>query len=165
MYLPERIYDDPVNVLVMRVYYLALVMLFIAGVSCPAMAAGEDAKYSYVTVRDVNIELNKNQALIHVNYVLDDGTQLIVLLLGKQDIKNKLVKMLNYEDAKVSSIEMTHADLILDGISYTYGRGIYWFPCHKFNVVIPRLTVSSPQVTREYKDTSEFPNGIGYFSP
>ena len=35
MYPPERIYDDPVNVLVMRVYYLALAMLFIAGVSCP----------------------------------------------------------------------------------------------------------------------------------
>jgi hypothetical protein len=149
----------------MRVYFIALAMLLIAGVTCPVMAAGEDAKYSYITVRDVHIELNKNQALIHVDYALDDGTQFIVLLLGKQDIKNKLVKMLNYEDAKVSSIEMTHADLVLDGISYTYGRGIYWFPSQKFNVVIPDLKVSSPQVTREYSMTSEFPNGIGYFSP
>lgn len=149
----------------MRVYFIALTLLLITAVCGPVMAAGEDAKYSYITVRDVHIELNKNQALIHVNYVLDDGTQLIVLLLGKQDIKNKLLKILNYEDAKVSNIEMTHADLVLDGISYTYGRGIYWFPSHKFNVVIPDLKVSSPQVTREYKMTSEFPNGMGYFSP
>jgi len=149
----------------MRVYFIALTLLLITAVCGPVMAVGEDAKYSYITVRDVHIELNKNQALIHVNYVLDDGTQLIVLLLGKQDIKNKLLKILNYEDAKVSNIEMTHADLVLDGISYTYGRGIYWFPSHKFNVVIPDLKVSSPQVTREYKMTSEFPNGMGYFSP
>jgi len=149
----------------MRVYFIALTLLLITAVCYPVMAASEDAKYSYITVRDVHIELNKNQALIHVNYVLDDGTQLIVLLLGKQDIKNKLLKILNYEDAKVSSIEMTHADLVLDGISYTYGRGIYWFPSHKFNVVIPDLKVSSPQVTREYRMTSEFPNGMGYFSP
>ena len=107
--------------------------------------------------------LERGHALIHVDYRIDEGTHLIVLLLGKQDLKAKILKMVNYEDATIKNIEMDSADLIVDHIAYDYGKGIYWFPEHQFNVRIPVLTVITPQVKRVYSDTTVFPDGIGYF--
>jgi hypothetical protein len=88
----------------------------------------------------------------------------IVLLLGKQDLKNRLLTVLNYEDAEVKNLDLNSAELVVDDVSYSYGRGVYWFPSHTFNVLIPTLRVTTPQVSREYADVNEIPNGIGYFA-
>ncbi len=44
----------------------------------------------------------------------------------------------------------------LDGLR----RGSDWFPAHTFGVVVPSLTVSSPQETRQFTRTDAFPRGI-----
>jgi hypothetical protein len=149
---------------VMRVSAIAILVILVAGMAAPVLAANNE-RYSYITIQDMNIILKKDHAVIKVNYTIDQGTQLIVFLLGKQDLRNKLLKVLNYEDAVVRNIEMNNAEIEINSIAYDYGRGIYWFPDHRFNVVIPELRVSSPQVTREYFMTREFPDGIGYFDP
>jgi len=88
----------------------------------------------------------------------------IVILLGTQDIKNKILKILNYDDAHVKNVDFESAEVLVPDVAYDYGRGVYWFPDHMFNVVIPYLKVNTPQVSREYYVTNEFPNGMGYFS-
>jgi hypothetical protein len=95
---------------------------------------------------------------------VDEGTRFIFFLLGKQDLKNKLLKILNYEDAKIQRIDLSSADFTVYNASYSYGKGIYWYPSHDFNVVIPSLTVQSPQTIRNFNNTKQFPGGMGFFA-
>jgi hypothetical protein len=148
----------------MRVSAIAILMLLVVGMAVPVLATNSE-RYSYITIQDMTINLEKDHAVIRVNYTIDSGTQLIVLLLGKQDLRNKILKVLNYEDATVRSVDMNNAEIVINDIAYDYGRGIYWFPDHNFNVMIPELRVITPQVTREYSNRMNFPDGIGYFDP
>ncbi len=147
----------------MRAYALAVLILILLGLTAPVLAAGDD-RYSYITVENIRIRLDNGTAVIHVNYSVDDGTRFIFFLLGKQDLKNKLLKILNYEDAKIQRIDLSSADFTVDNASHSYGNGIYWYPSHDFNVVIPSLTVQSPQATRDFTDTKQFPGGMGFFA-
>lgn len=128
----------------------------------PVIAVTEE-KYGYITVKDMNITLERGKAYIDIHYTLDEPTRLIVLLLGKQDLKNRLLRILNYEDAEFVHIGMDKASLIVKDVSYNYGRGVYWFPAHRFNIMIPSLRVITPQTSRIFQATREIPNGIGYF--
>jgi hypothetical protein len=146
----------------MKTRAIAVLCIIFISMAVPVLAAN-DERYSYITINDMTINLDKGQANIKVNYSIDTGTQLIVYLLGKQDLKNKLLKVLNYEDATVKNVEMNSAEIQVNDISYDYGKGIYWFPEHEFNVLIPNLKVVSPQVTREYHNTKKFADGMGFF--
>ena len=147
----------------MRAYAMALLILLRMSCAAPALAASED-RYSYITVEDVRIRLDNGTAIIHVSYSVDEGTRFIFFLLGKQDLKNKLLKILNYEDAKIQRIDLSSADFTVYNASYSYGKGIYWYPSHDFNVVIPSLSVQSPQATRNFTSTKQFPGGMGFFA-
>jgi hypothetical protein len=147
----------------MRARAVVLLILLLMSCAAPALAASDD-RYSYITLEDVRIRLDNGTAVIHVNYTVDDGTRLVLFLLGKQDLKNKLLKILNYDDAKIQRIDLSSADLIVDNASISYGKGIYWYPSHDFNVVIPSLTVQSPQAARNFINTTHFPEGMGFFA-
>ncbi len=147
----------------MRGLVLALLILSLLACTPPALGAGDD-RYSYITVEEVQVRLDNGTAIIHVNYSVDDATRFIFFLLGKQDLKNKLLKILNYEDAKIQRIDLSSADFTVYNASYSYGKGIYWYPSHEFNVLIPSLSVQSPQTTRNFINTTEFPGGMGFFA-
>ena len=140
----------------------ALLILILLGCTAPALAANDD-RYSYITVEDVQIRLDNGTAVIHVNYSVDEGTRFIFFLLGKQDLRDKLLKILNYEDAKIQRIDLSSADFTVYNASHSYGKGIYWYPAHDFNVVIPSLTVQSPQTTRTFYNDDTVPGGDGFF--
>jgi hypothetical protein len=139
-------------------------LIFMTVLTAPALATTTD-KYGYITIQAVNITLDGEKANIDVNYTLDEPTRVIVLLLGKQDLKNRLLTVLNYDDAEVKNIDLNNAELVVDDVSYSYGRGVYWYPSHTFNVLIPTLRITTPQVSREYAAVNEIPNGMGYFAP
>jgi hypothetical protein len=147
----------------MRAYAVILLILMSVSLVISVQAANEE-RYSYITIQDVQIQLDNESAVIHVNYKVEENTRFIFFLLGKQDLKNKLMKILNYQDARVNRIDLSNADLIVEDAALSYGSGIYWFPSHEFNIVIPKLTVSSPQATRNFTMTREFPGGMGYFA-
>lgn len=145
--------------------YITVMLLFFLTLSMvvPVMAANED-RYSYITVKDIQIQLDNGSAVIHVNYKVDEGTRFIFFLLGKQDLKNKLMKILNYEDARIKRIDLSSADLTVEDAAFSYGNGIFWYPSHAFNIVVPELSVKSPQAIRNFTMTREFPSGMGYFA-
>jgi hypothetical protein len=147
----------------MRWFSVMLLFCLIISMAVPVMAANED-RYSYITVKDIRIQLDNGSAVIHVNYKVDEGTRFIFFLLGKQDLKNKLMKILNYEDARIQRIDLSSADFTVEDAAISYGEGIYWYPSHYFNIVIPELSVQSPQATRNFTMTKEFPSGMGYFA-
>ena len=147
----------------MRACAVVLLILLTASLVVPVMAAREE-RYSYITIQDVQIRLDNGSAVIHVNYKVDEGTRFIFFLLGKQDLKNKLMKILNYDDAKMKRIDLSSADFTVEEAALSYGNGIFWYPSHDFNIASPLLSVSSPQATRNFTMTREFPSGMGYFA-
>ena len=140
---------------------LGIILLFLC--AAPAMAAAEEERYGYIKIQEVTVQLRNDSATINVDYTVDEGTRLIFFLLGKQDLKNKLYHIINYTDARMMKVDLKSAVLYLDGAAYSYGKGIYWYPSHEFNVLIPSLTIKSPQVSRTFSMTDRFPDGIGYF--
>jgi len=147
----------------MRSRAIALIVLLSLCIASPVMAANEE-RYGYITVQDVNIQLDNGTAFIHVNYSVDEGTRFIFFLFGKQDLKNKLMKILNYDDAQIKRIDLSSAEFTVPSAAFSYGNGIYWYPSHEFNVAIPVLMVQTPQATRNFTMAKEFPGGMGYFS-
>jgi hypothetical protein len=146
----------------MRAQAIALFFVILLGIATPVMAA-EEMRYGYIQVQDVAVHLKNDTAIINVNYTVDEGTRIIFFLLGKQDLKNRLYHILNYDGAQMRHINLSSAEFTVDGAAYSYGKGIYWYPSHTFNVVIPSLIIRSPQITRTFSMTNVFPNGIGYF--
>lgn len=146
----------------MRARAIAMLFLISLCIVAPVIAA-ENERYGYLKISDITVQLDNGTALIDVNYSVDEGTRFIFFLFGKQDLKNKLLKILNYDDARISYINLSNAEFTVDQASYSYGDGIYWYPAHDFNVVIPNLTIKSPQVTRNFTMVKQFPGGIGYF--
>lgn len=147
----------------MRARAAAVLVLLCLCIIAPVPAASED-QYSYIKVENVRIQLDNGTAVIHVNYTVDESTRFLFFLLGKQDLKSKLLKILNYEDARVRRIDLSSADLTVDNASFSYGKGIYWYPSHEFNVVIPELTVQSPQAVKNFTMTNRFSGGMGFFA-
>ncbi|MFA4861146.1 hypothetical protein [Methanoregula sp.] len=147
----------------MRVRAVALVILLLACAVVPALAANEE-RYGYITVEDVTVQLDNGTAVINVNYSVDENTRFIFFLFGKQDLKNKLLKILNYDDARMRSINLSRAEFVVDEAAVSYGDGIYWYPSHDFNVAIPTLVVKSPQSTKNFTMAKKFPAGMGYFA-
>ena len=149
--------------MLMRARAIALIVLVSLCIASPVMAANEE-RYGYITVQDVNIQLDNGTARIHVNYTVDEGTTFFFFLLGKQDLKSKLMKILNYDDAQITRIDLSSAEFTVPSAAYSYGNGVYWYPSHDFNVAIPALIVHSPQVTQNFTMAKQFPGGMGYFA-
>jgi hypothetical protein len=147
----------------MRAHAIALLIIISLFLVTPALAANEE-RYGYITVEDVTVQLDNGTAVIHVNYAVDEGTRFIFFLLGKQDLKKKLLKILNYDEAQITRIDLSSADFIVDDAAFSYGNGIYWYPSHEFNVAIPNLTIQTPQVTRNFTMAKAFPAGMGFFA-
>jgi hypothetical protein len=147
----------------MRAYAVVLLIILTISLAVPVMAANDD-RYGYITVEQIQVQLDNGSAVIHVDYKVEENTRFIFFLLGKQDLKNKLMKILNYKDAKIKRIDLSSADFTVEDASLSYGNGIFWYPSHTFNVAVPLLSVKSPQAVRNFTMTREFPGGMGYFA-
>lgn len=140
-----------------------LVLMLISALVAPALAAG-DERYSYITVKDITVRLDKADAVVTMNYTIDDGIGFLVLLLGKSDLKQKALNVLNFNDTRVQHLDLEHIEVRVKDASDDYGQGSYWFPAHRFGVVVPSLTVITPQDVKHFENVSEFPDGLGYFA-
>ena len=102
---------------------MALLIVFILCLVTPALAANED-RYGYIKVQDVTVRLDNGTAAIHVNYAVDEGTRFIFFLLGKQDLKKKLLKILNYDDAQITRIDLSSADFKTTAAAHLPSRSL-----------------------------------------
>ena len=125
-------------------------LLLIASLLMP-LSAANDNKFSYITIEEVDIQLEGSTASISVDYRIDDIVSLLVLLLGKGDLKNKIEYILNFEQTKFNDLSMDHASVTVEGAAYDYLDGTFWFPTHQFNAEIPRLKITSPQTYRIWR--------------
>ncbi|ACL17424.1 hypothetical protein [Methanosphaerula palustris] len=144
--------------------WVAAILLLILCLSLIApVSALYENRYSYISVNTVTVHLEEKSATIDVDYTIDDEIQLLVSILGRTDLNRKVMHIINYDNARIQQIDMTHARLIVDNASNDYGAGSFWFPSHQFGVTIPDLEVTSPQTSKNFTSTAVFPKGMGYF--
>ncbi len=141
-----------------------IVLMLLSVLAAPVFAADDSARYSYISVESVSINLAKEHAVVTVDYSIDDGISLLVMLLGKSDLKKKVLEVLDFENARVQRIDLDSAVIIVSNASHDYGENTYWFPAHTFNVRIPKLVITTPQETRNFENAQEVPAGVGYFA-
>ncbi|MGC9435827.1 MAG: hypothetical protein ACP5C4_07075 [Methanomicrobiales archaeon] len=142
----------------------AMVCLFIClSFICTPVAATEMNRYSYLTVEKMVISLEGDQATITLDYTIDEAVELLVLFLGKSDLQDKVTDILNFENPRFRELSLDRSVMVVDHVALDYQDGTYWFPAQQFDVVVPHLIVRTPQSTREFNQTSQFPDGIGYF--
>ncbi|ABN57382.1 MULTISPECIES: hypothetical protein [Methanoculleus] len=147
----------------MRWLTVGIALMLVTALVLPALAADEE-RHSYITVKDVTVRLDKADAVVTMNYTIDDGIGFLVLLLGKSDLKQKALEILNFDNVSVQQLDLERIEVRVKDASNDYGQGSYWFPAHGFGVVVPSLTVITPQDVKHYEDVSEFPEGLGYFA-
>lgn len=151
----------PINFLRMRVSLVVLLGLLL--VSVPQTFASEIESGGYLTVNSVDISLKPGYADVHVTYSLEDAFRFLVLVLGENDMRSRLLAQLNFSNASVLMMNYTDADIRIYDIQTVYGDGLYWFPAHEFNINIPDVVIRTNQSCEEYENISRLENGIVYF--
>ncbi len=142
---------------------VGMVLMLAAVLVSPVMAAGEE-RYGYITVKEITIRLENEDAVVTMNYTIDGGIAFLVFLLGKADLRQKTLDILRFNDTRVQYIDLERVEVRANNVSENYGLGSYWFPAHRFGVAVPSLTVITPQDVRHYANISEFSDGFGYFA-
>jgi len=146
----------------MRYLPLVLLLLILAGFAIPVTAADPN-RMGYLSLDGVSIELHDADARIVVEYTVDPGMHLIILLLGTGDLQRKLEKALNYPGLKAGEVGLNRSVFTVEDMAESYGDRAYWFPAHDFGATFPRLTVEAPGYSLSYTNASSIPRGFGYF--
>lgn len=146
----------------MRWPFPILLVLLLTGLALPVCAAGP-GRIGYVSFDEVSIELTNEKARVEVDYTLDPGMSLVILLFGGGDLQRKLEKALNFPSTRAGEVGLTRAVFFVDDAAENYGDGAYWFPPHPFGVTFPEVRVEAPGYTLEFAMASAIPAGFGYF--
>jgi len=139
-----------------------LLALLIAGLVLPVLAA-EGNRIGYVSFQEVSIRLTNGTATAEVNYSLDPGMDLVILLFGVGDLQKKLESSLNYPSLKAEEIGLSRAVFIVPGAAEDDGNGAYWFPAHSFGVTFPRVEVNAPGHSLTFTGVEAIPVEFGFF--
>jgi len=142
--------------------YALLALILMALVLPGATAMGNNE--GYLNVDRVAITLDGADAQVRMDYNLAGGMQIIVFFLGTGDLEQKVKRVLNYEGARVEEIDTSHAVIRVENAAVDYGDGTYWFPEHRFGLIVPLVTVQTPQYTQAYRNIPLTPRGIGYYT-
>lgn len=146
----------------MRWPLLFLLGLLLTGLALPVLAA-DGSKIGYVTFDQVRIQLNNDKARVEVEYTLDPGMPLIILLFGSGDLQKKVERSLNFPSLKAEEVGLSRAVFTMDDASENYGDRAYWFPPHSFGVTFPQVKVKAPGFTMAYSRARAIAKGFGYF--
>ena len=146
----------------MRYLLPVLLSLLIAGLVLPVSAV-EPNRLGYVTFDQVTITLHDGNARVEVDYTLDPGMNLVILLFGKADLENRIEKALNFPSARAEEVGLTRAVFTVKGASEDYGNRAYWFGPHRFGVTFPAVRVEAPGSSVTSTWAKDIPKGFGYF--
>jgi hypothetical protein len=146
----------------MRYLSLVIVLLVLGGLALPA-AAADTNRVGYVTFQEVRILLTGTNARVEVDYTLDPGVHLMLILFGTGDLQKKIERALNFPSLKAGEVGPGHAVFTLEDAAESYGDRAYWFPAHEFGVAFPRVEVEAPGYSRSFSTARSIPRGLGYF--
>jgi len=146
----------------MRWPLLVLLVLLSIGLAAPVLAI-DAGKIGYVSFGEARIHLHEVNARVEVDYTLDPGMNLIILLFGAGDLQKKVERSLNFPSLKAEEVGLSHAVFTVYGVSENYGDRAYWFLPHSFGVTFPQVKVDAPGYSVSYTGARAIPRGFGYF--
>jgi len=111
----------------------------------------------------VSIRLTNGTARAEVDYSLDPGMDLIILLFGVGDLQKKLESSLNYPSLKAEEVGLSRAVFIVPGAAEDDGNGAYWFPAHRFGVTFPLVEVRAPGQSLTFTGVQTITKEFGFF--
>jgi len=141
-----------------------LSLLFLLPALAVPVFAADGSRIGYVSFDRVQIQLADGNARIDVDYSLDPGMPLIVMLFGGGDLQKKIERALNFPSLRPDEVGLTHAVFTAEGASQDYGNGAFWFPAHGFDATFPLVQVNAPGYSMTYRDADSVPEGFGYFA-
>ena len=139
-----------------------LLLLLLTGLVLPVLAA-DGNRIGYVDFQQVKIQLHDADARVDVDYTLDPGMNVIILLFGVGDLQKKIERSLNFPVIRADDVGLTHAVFTVEGASENYGDRAYWFPVHSFGVTFPQVKLNAPGYTMTFTRVRSLPKGFGYF--
>ncbi len=127
--------------------------------------------YGYIAVDSVSVDLSQGvDATYTINYSIDPWIAFLVFLFGKQDLKNRLLKILNppvssngqKQEITFQYVDNDMAKISVSNVGMSYGDKTYWYPEHEFAVTIPKIEFHS-SFTKTFNDTRTIQRGFGYY--
>ncbi|HJK04818.1 MAG TPA: hypothetical protein O0X65_01850 [Methanocorpusculum sp.] len=126
--------------------------------------------YGYITVDSVDVELNGVNAIYTVNYSIDPWIAFLVFLLGKQDLKNRLLKIINppapsngqTQEIVFQYVDNDQAIISVSNAAMSYGDNTYWYPEQEFAITIPQITFTASFI-KTYNNTRVIERGFSYY--
>ncbi|MCQ2356444.1 MAG: hypothetical protein MJ014_05450 [Methanocorpusculum sp.] len=126
--------------------------------------------YGYITVNSVHVILEGVNAAYTINYSIDPWIAFLVFLLGKQDLKNRLLKIINppastsgqTQEIVFQYVDNEKAIISVSNAAMSYGDNTYWYPKQEFAVTIPQITFTA-SFTKTYNNTRVIERGFGYY--
>ena len=126
--------------------------------------------YGYITVNSVHVILEGVNAGYTINYSIDPWIAFLVFLLGKQDLKNRLLKIINppvptsgqTQEIVFQYVDNEKAIISVSNAAMSYGDNTYWYPEQEFAVTIPQITFTA-SFTKTYNNTRVIERGFGYY--
>lgn len=127
-------------------------------------------KYGYLNINSIDFVLSGTGAEITVNYDIDSWIEFLVYLFGKQNLKERVVGVLNYpEEGKIQTLTFKYIDskkaiLTISNLVMDNGDGSYWFYKHDFGTTIPSVVMhTSSTDVKTYNNIKSMDKGFGYF--
>ena len=139
-------------------------------IESPVMLNGEN-NYGYLHVNSVQINLKNTDADIIVTYDIDPWLSVLVSVFGKDDLKKRVLGLLQYPEAGYSNqvitfqyLDTRRAVLHVTNAALDNQDNSYWYRAHTFGCTIPNLyfLISDTDV-RSFTNVKEMSKGIGYF--
>lgn len=139
-------------------------------IESPVMLNGEN-NYGYLHVNSVQINLKNTDADIIVTYEIDPWISFLVSVFGIDDLKKRVLGLLQYPDAGYTNqvitfqyLDVKRAVLHITNASLDNQDNSYWYRVHTFGCTIPNLYfLISDSDVRSFTNVREMSRGIGYF--
>lgn len=141
----------------------AFLPVFLLLICANTTLAADPEAHGYIDIHNVTIDLKPGYANVHVTYALDDAFRFLILMFGENDVKSRLLSMLEFDNVTLERMDYESADLKVYDIKPVYGDGLYWFPAHEFGTTIPNLTIISNQSSQQFQNVTKIKSGIVYY--
>lgn len=131
-----------------------------------------DNRYGYLHVQSVEYTMNNMNAEIRITYTIEPWIAFLVYLFGKQDLKKRVIGVMQYpepgyeaiQDLTFTYIDSNHAILSLKNAALDNQDNSYWIRPHSFGCTIPLLTFAiSKNDIKTYMNVKDMEKGIGFF--
>ncbi len=135
------------------------------------LANGEN-RFGYLHVQSIEYTMKNMDAEIVVTYRIEPWIAFLVYLFGKQDLKKRILGVLQYPEKgyeSIQDVEFTYVDgnyavLTVTNAALDNQDNSYWIRPHSFGCTIPKLTfIINADDIKTFTNVKDMPKGIGYF--